>query len=456
MTFRIEAHTAKQSWRSATRVLSLGRNHEWPRRFRLSLIFTAFVFAVTPIQNMLYGERILPTSIWSWMQRHPELSEPGQLSNQILQSIPVVKKLVVGQGDTLQKLLIGAGARVNESHQAIAALSNVFNPRNLRQGQEITVTLAREGNGELKLESLSFQDSVERSLSIIRGQAGFGVEEKLFPLETVQARAAGTISESLYVSAISAGVPVSILTEMIKLFSYDVDFQREIRKGDGFEIFFERRINERGEAVREGRILSAAMILRGEETRYYFFEPSDGEADYFTMHGQSVRKALLRTPIDGARLTSGFGMRNHPILGFSMMHKGVDFAAPTGTPVQSAGDGAVAFAGERGAYGLYVIIRHNSTYSTAYAHLSRIHVRAGERVRQGDVIGAVGSTGRSTGPHLHYEVMVNNQHINPLDVRLPSGRRLEGLELVRFRETIENIEQQMAAVPPQNWLTIRN
>ncbi|MFN4166061.1 MAG: M23 family metallopeptidase, partial [Ferrovibrio sp.] len=218
--------------------------------------------------------------------------------------------------------------------------------------------------------------------------------------------------------------------------------------GDRFELFFDRHYDDQGKTVKTGRIVGASMTLSGRELRYYLYQPSDGgEADYFTPTGSSVRKALLRTPIDGARLTSGFGMRRHPILGFSLMHKGVDFGAATGTPIQAAGDGVVELAGWNGAYGQYVRIKHGNGYATAYAHMSRIGVKNGQRVRQGQIIGAVGTTGRSTGPHLHYEVMVNGKQVNPAGVRFPSGRKLEGREYERFRKHVEGLDQEIRGTP---------
>jgi murein DD-endopeptidase MepM/ murein hydrolase activator NlpD len=186
--------------------------------------------------------------------------------------------------------------------------------------------------------------------------------------------------------------------------------------------------------------------------RFFRFEGRDGDVDYYDPRGRGVRKALLRTPIDGARLSSGFGLRRHPVLGFSRMHKGVDFAAPSGTPIQAAGDGVVEVAGWQGSYGNYVRIRHAANYSTAYGHMSRIGVKAGQRVKQGQVVGSVGSTGVSTGPHLHYETLREGQHINPLSIKLPAGRQLEGRELAQFQNQVDEVERRMAATPVRSLL----
>ena len=194
------------------------------------------------------------------------------------------------------------------------------------------------------------------------------------------------------------------------------------------------------------------MTLRGQEIRYFRYKPRGEDEDYFTQPGQSVRKALLRTPIDGARLTSGFGSRHHPVLGYTRMHRGVDFGAASGTPIQAAGDGVVELAGWNTGYGNYVRIRHNSTYSTAYAHMSRMAVKTGARVRQGQVIGYVGATGLATGPHLHYETLVNGAQVNPMSIRMPSGRKLEGAEYAAFLRSIDALQQEMAATPVRAWI----
>jgi len=212
---------------------------------------------------------------------------------------------------------------------------------------------------------------------------------------------------------------------------------------------FERFHDDSGEAVKLGNILFAALTLSGTEYRLYRHTMKDGTVDYFNQHGDSVKKALLRTPIDGAKLTSGFGARRHPILGYTRMHRGVDFGAPAGTPVMAAGDGVIEKAGINSGYGNYVAIRHNGQFKTAYAHLSRFGkgISPGRRVRQGDIIGYVGSTGLSTGPHLHYEVLQNDEQVNPTGVRLPTGIKLKGPDLTLFAAARARLELQMAATP---------
>ncbi len=381
----------------------------------------------------------------------PLLTQPST-SMQTLAPASLVKTLAVGRGDTLMKLLAKAGADSTESALAIEAMRGLYNPKKLQLGQEITLKFERADGDALQLAALNVQDSVERTVTVTRGDAGFQAQEIVRELDKSHVRSAGTITSSLYESALDAGIPMPVLSEMIRLFSYDVDFQREVQKGDGFEVFYEQFAGEDGKPVKAGAIQSAAMMLSGQEIRYYRYAPPGEEADYFTARGMSVRKALLRTPIDGARLSSGFGMRGHPVLGFSRMHRGVDFAAAAGTPIQAAGDGTVETAGWSGGYGNYVRVRHNGQYATAYGHMSRIAVKNGQRVRQGQIIGYVGATGLATGPHLHYETIYNGGQINPLSIRLPTGRKLEGKEFATFQRNIDAIERQIAATPTKTWL----
>jgi murein DD-endopeptidase MepM/ murein hydrolase activator NlpD len=232
---------------------------------------------------------------------------------------------------------------------------------------------------------------------------------------------------------------------MIRAFSYDVDFQREIHPGDTFSALYERVHDEFGNATGVGRLLYGEMVLSGVRLRLYRFTTPDGETGFFNAVGENIRKPLLRTPIDGARLTSNFGMRFHPILGYSRMHRGVDFGAPIGTPVYAAGDGVVTRAGRASGYGNYIEIDHNQEYATAYGHLSEFArgLHEGARVRQGDVIGYVGMTGMATGPHLHYEVHDYGVQIDPLSVRMPALTQLAGSQLKAFQNTRSAVDRAL-------------
>lgn len=369
----------------------------------------------------------------------------------------VTRVLSVGKGDTLMGMLTSAGIDRRIAYDAIEALSKVFSPRKLRPGHELYVTMMPDEGDEgaepsdvgagieaMQLVSLRLPETPIREVQVSRLDDG-GYEAEALEKETEKAAtfATGRITSSLYEAALDAGVPASVLADLIQVFSYDIDFQREVQEGDQFALLYDL-VTADGEIVDTGAIQVAEMTVRGKLHRYYRFKDEHGFWDYFDEQGRSVRKALLRTPVDGARLTSGFGKRRHPILGYTKMHRGVDFAAPTGTPIYAAGDGTVEVAGRNGGYGNYIRIRHNGTYKTAYAHLSRIKVKNGSHVRQGQIIGLVGSTGRSTGPHLHYEVLQNNKQTNPLSVKLPTGKVLAGKELVAFKKRRAELDAQYA------------
>jgi murein DD-endopeptidase MepM/ murein hydrolase activator NlpD len=236
---------------------------------------------------------------------------------------------------------------------------------------------------------------------------------------------------------------------MIRSFSYDVDFQRDLQPGDRFEVLYERLDDERGKAVGAGEIAYAAMTLSGRTVGLYRYLPAGAaNAEFFTERGENARKTLLRTPVDGARLSSGFGMRLHPILGYTKLHRGVDFAAPPGSPIVAASDGIVESAGPSGAYGNLVVLRHAGIVATAYAHMSRVAraMKPGERVRQGEVIGYVGATGGATGPHLHYEVRINGEPVNPVSIQTQAGQPLPAGDVALFHRHAESLDRQIVAL----------
>ena len=232
-----------------------------------------------------------------------------------------------------------------------------------------------------------------------------------------------------------------ILIKLIKLFSFDLDFQRDIKVNTLVSVSYGVSEIVKNNKVEYNDINYALISINGKKLEYFKFLTDEGYTDYFNRDGKNVKKSILKTPLDGARLSSSFGMRKHPISGYNKMHKGVDFAAPTGTPIYAGGNGIVEFIGNNGGYGKYIRIRHNNEYKTAYAHLSRYEkgISKGVRVNQGETIGYVGSTGNSTGPHLHYEILYQNKHINPLKLKLPSGKILTGKELQRFKNEYKKI-----------------
>lgn len=360
----------------------------------------------------------------------------------------------VRSGDTLTTVLTRARVARDDAFAAVAALQKVFNPRDLAAGTELELSFQPLGPDKRAGESfrgLEFMPSIRETVGVSRTwDNGFESYVAKTRLTHEQTRASGRIDNSLYVDAVAAGVPAPVIVEMIRALSFDVDFQRDIQPRDRFDVLFDRIKDSDGNVVGSGDVVYAALTLSGKKVGIYRFRGDDGFYDYFNPKGESTRKALMRTPIDGARLSSRFGKRRHPILGYTKVHKGIDFAAPTGTPIMAAGRGVVVDARWNGAYGRYVRIRHNSTYATAYAHMSRFAngIRSGARVNQGQIIGYVGTTGRSTGPHLHYEVLSNDRHVNPLSVKLPTGRTLHGKERNRFLATREEIDQAFVALPP--------
>lgn len=357
--------------------------------------------------------------------------------------------LTVSRGDTLMALLIGADIARPEAHAAITALTGVFKPRDLMPGQRIAVTRSITPDGPV-LQQISFTTDPRRDILVKRdGENGFAAETIERPLTIRPTRAGGIIQSSLYMAGQRAGLAPTVLADLIRIFSFDVDFQRDVQPDDSFDLMYERHHDEDGVPAVEGNILIAEMVLSGKRIRLYRFRTADGDIDYFDEKGRSVRKALILTPIDGARISSGFGRRRHPILGYTRMHRGIDFAAPRGTPIYAAGHGTIEAAGRNGGYGKYVRIRHNGSYKTAYAHMKGFArgISRGRRVRQGQVIGYVGSTGRSTGPHLHYEILRDGRQVNPKKLNLPSGRKLTGTDLKRFLAARDALEQRYAALP---------
>ena len=358
--------------------------------------------------------------------------------------------IAVGTGDTLLGLLSAAGAERGDAHAVVDALETVYDPRDLQIGQALTLVLRHYGRNSA-LIGLELMPEVDRIIRVRQTDDGFAAESLANVLETRRIAAGYFVNASLAADATRAGVPYEVLHPLIRVFSYSVDFQRDFQPGDEVRILYERDHHADGAIARHGEPLYAELRLGDRALPIYRFETTDGAIDYFDPDGQSVRRALLRTPIDGARLSSGFGMRRHPILGYTRMHRGTDFAAPRGTPIFSAGDGVIEVIGPNRGYGNYMRIRHNNRLSTAYAHMNRFAngLRRGDRVRQGQVIGYVGSTGLSTGPHLHYEVLVGGTQVNPLSVDLPTGLRLEGTELARFRTMVADIDAAYATAMRQ-------
>lgn len=400
--------------------------------------------AITPRGYLYGGNEYLPDP--GRARRTPEprnesvsLPEGPQSRELTVQVMP---------GDTLGQLLDRNEVSRQDAADAIVALKAVFDPRRLTPGQSVTLGLS-ENDGTVTLSRVQIEaEPGRRSFAERQDNGKFSAGEEHDPISTETMAYSGTIDSSLFAAGERAGLSPTVLSQLIQLFSYDVDFQRDIQKGDRFEVLVDRRTLPDGTKVGDGDIDYAALTLSGQKLVLYRFDDGSGLVDYYNDKGQSVRKALLKTPVDGARISSGFGMRNHPVLGYSKMHKGVDFAAPIGTPVYAAGDGVIEKAGPWSSYGNYLRIRHTTTYSTAYGHLSGYAkgIVAGTRVRQGQVVAYSGNTGRTTGPHLHYEVLVGNDQVNPLNIKMPSGRALAGNDLRKFQTQRAELDRSFAAL----------
>jgi murein DD-endopeptidase MepM/ murein hydrolase activator NlpD len=362
---------------------------------------------------------------------------------------PREEVLEIGKGDTLAAVLQRSGVSGKEAHEALSELRTKYDPRQLKAGQNVYLRMdpvSPENSEEYRMTHLSLPIDPFQTVAIKRTQDGF--EAGLLKKKTerrVYARQA-PIQSSLYGSASKAGIPNKAIAEVIRILSYDVDFGRDVRKGDDLSVMYDQMETDDGRGVKFGNVIFAKLRINGVEKPVYRYELKNGDVDYYTEDGKSVRKSLLQTPIDGARVSSNFGMRNHPVLGYSKMHKGTDFAAPTGTPIYAAGDGVIEMAARHGAYGNYVRIRHTGGIKTAYAHLSKYGkgISNGTRVKQGQVIGYVGATGRVTGAHLHYEVLQNGKHINPRSMKLPTGDALKGNDLAAFKSKVGEINRQYA------------
>lgn len=361
-------------------------------------------------------------------------------------------ELEVRRGDTLLALLTRAGIARREAHAAVDTLRPVANLKRLRTGQLLAVETELAEGAEPRLVRLVWRTDVARELHLVRGEGeAFTALPVERPLRREPVHLEGRVAGSLYQSARAAGLPAARLPQMVAVLSWDLDLQREVQPGDRFETVVERRLTPEGDLAAYGDLLFVGLETRGRTLAAYRFAGSDGEASYFDRDGRALRTWLLKTPVDGARLSSAFGLRRHPVLGYTRLHKGADFAAPTGTPILAAGDGEVEFAGRNRGYGRYLRIRHNAAYTTAYAHLHRLApgIKAGRRVRQGQVIGTVGSTGLVTGPHLHYEVLHEGQPIDPASLRSTVKQRLEGPELRRFQVWRATVDALRAPPAPE-------
>ncbi|MDA9698612.1 M23 family metallopeptidase [Candidatus Pelagibacter sp.] len=332
------------------------------------------------------------------------------------------------QGETFDSILESYSISQKEISEIKNKLTKKVNLNKLNTSHKIKFTIDQSNN---VVKNFIFQISNTEKVFLTRDLNTDKFNQKIIVtrLNKKIVYKENIILQSLYKSAVDQKVPVNTIIEFARIYGFQVDFQRDIRKKDSFQIMYEIFLDDNKKIIETGNIIFANLKLSGQDNSLYFFNKKGSEGHY-DKNGKSVKKALMKTPINGARLSSPFGMRKHPIDGFNKMHRGTDFAAPMGTPIMASGDGVVKKAGWCGGGGNCVVIKHNSTYQTVYAHMSKFAngIRSGKRVKQGQIIGYVGSTGKSTGPHLHYEVIVNGKKINSQTLKLPSGKILKGEE----------------------------
>ena len=335
-------------------------------------------------------------------------------------------------GETFDNILEQYSVKQSDVFAIKNTLSKKVNLNKLNTDQKIHLTIDQTDNTIIKF---LFQISNKERIILTQDfqKKSFNQKVVLTKLKKEIIYKENTILKSLYKSAINKKIPVNVITEFARVYGFQVDFQRDIKKQDRFQIMYEIFTDEKKRLIETGNILYANLIMSGENNSLYYFEKKGAEGHY-DKNGKSVKKALMKTPINGARLSSPYGMRKHPIDGFNKMHRGTDFAAPMGTPIMASGSGIIKKAGWCGGGGNCIVIKHNSTYQTIYAHMSKFAkgMRSGVRVKQGQTIGYVGSTGKSTGPHLHYEVLINGKRINSQTLKLPSGKVLKDNERKLF------------------------
>ena len=407
------------------------------------LIFSSFFFiSSTLIENK-------NTKNANSLKEIAKSNEFSNLSNYFISKISSPYReldYVIKNNDTVEKILKNFKVQ-DEDIKIISVKLKQKKLGNIYSGRKLNLITKKLENGSNTIINLVYPISNTTSIEIIKFKNDFIVKENILQLYKKEVVIKNVIKNNLYSSAVDSGVEPNIIVEFARIFGFEVDFQRDIRKGDWFEIFYEKFEDDNNKVRDTGKIIYASMFVNGEEINLYNFKYNN-EEEYYDIKGKSITKSLMKTPINGARLSSSFGMRKHPILGYNKMHRGTDFAAPSGTPIMASGSGTVTRARWCGGGGNCIKIKHNSTYETIYAHMKSFAkgIKEGRKVKQGQIIGYVGSTGLSTGPHLHYEVIVNGKKVNSQKLKLPSGKILKGEERKQFELDRIKIDLKLAEV----------
>ena len=384
------------------------------------------------------------------MSNFKEITENNEFSNLANFFISKINspyeeiEYIIKNNDTVEKILKKYKIR-DEDIKKISQKLKEKKLANIYSGRKLSIIIKKLEDGSITIVNFLYPINNTTSVEVRKVQNNFTVKENILQLYKKEVVVKKVITNNLYSSAVSSGIEPNIIVEFARVFGFEVDFQRDIRKGDWFEILYEKFEDDNNKVRDTGKIIYASMYVNGEEINLYNFKYKN-EEDYYDIKGKSITKSLMKTPINGARLSSSFGMRKHPILGYNKMHRGTDFAAPSGTPIMASGSGTVTRARWCGGGGNCVKIKHNSTYETIYAHMKSFAkgIKEGRKVKQGQIIGYVGSTGLSTGPHLHYEVVVNGKKVNSQKLKLPSGKTLKGDERKQFELDRIKIDLKLA------------
>nr|ADH42934.1 membrane protein [uncultured SAR11 cluster alpha proteobacterium H17925_23J24] len=393
-----------------------------------SFLFMIIASLVFSYNNSLKKKRL--DEIDSFLSNNQTVLLKNYLLNQ-LKSPYLEYDYIVQNNDTIESILKKFSVKQSEINFIVEKIKKK-KLSNIIPKQKMKFILKRtKEKKDMEVLKINYPLSDTTFVNIDKRQDGIEIKKNITQLFKRDVVVEGNIKNNLYSSAVKAGMEPNIIVEYARIFGFEVDFQRDIRKGDRFEVMYERFLDDRNKKVKTGKILYAYLDVNNQKIELYRFGKKNNY-DFYDKKGRSIRKALMKTPINGARLSSGFGNRKHPILGFTKHHNGTDFAAPTGTPIMASGNGTVIKAGWCGNGGNCVRIRHNSSYTTGYGHLSKFATKTGRRVRQGQIIGYVGNTGMSTGPHLHYTVSYNGKFINSQKLKLPSGKILKGEERKLF------------------------
>ncbi len=401
------------------------------KNLNLNLAFLLVLISLVTITFFLVSNYISIKNLEN-QKNFKDLSNTSEFSNLTNYFISKISspyeeiEYLIQKNDSIEKIL----NKFEMDNKDIKFISTKLKQKklsNIYSGRKLKLVFKKLENNNKTVINLVYPISNTSSIEIRKFKDDYIVKENILKLYKKEVVVKSSIKNNLYSSAINSNIEPNIIVEFARIFGFEVDFQRDIRKGDWFEIFYEKFEDDNNKVRDTGKIIYASMFVNGEEINLYNFEYK-GDEEYYDIKGKSITKSLMKTPINGARLSSSFGMRKHPILGYNKMHRGTDFAAPSGTPIMASGSGTITRARWCGGGGNCVKIKHNSTYETIYAHMKSFAkgIKEGRKVKQGQIIGYVGSTGMSTGPHLHYEVVVNGKKVNSQKLKLPSGKILKG------------------------------